>query len=149
MKKILVISAFFFIFFFQDCKKSDENFSYCEGCFLSAWEGYFEGTGTYFTANTGETFENIEVEVNIDNTYDSILAINVKASAYISENFTVSKNDQKYYMNIGTGARTLDLGLKKKGNEYKIDGTLKLNSWNKIDSTWSVNKSLTFEAFKK
>jgi len=149
MKKLLMISVFISVLFFQNCNKSGDNFTYCDGCFLLAWEGYFNGTGTYFTANTGDTFENIEVEVNINNTYDSTLAINVKASDYISENFTVSKNDQNYYMNIGSDARTLDLGLKKKGNEYKIDGTLKINSWNKIDSTWNVNKSLTFEAFKK
>jgi len=149
MKKLLTTILLFSVFFFQDCNKSNDNFSYCDGCFLSAWDGYFQGSGTYFTANTGDTFENVEVEVNIDNTYDSTLAINVKASTYISENFTVTKQNQKYYMNIGTGARTLDLGLKKNGNEYKIDGTLKLNSWSKIDSTWSVNESLTFEVFKK
>jgi hypothetical protein len=149
MKKLLLISVLISIFFFQNCKKSGDNFVYCEGCFLSSWDGYFQGTGTYFTALTGETFENVEVDINIDNTYDSTLSINVQAPTYLSENFTASKNDQKYYMNIGTGERTLDLGLKKKGNEYKIEGTLKLNSWNKIDSTWSVNKSLTFEVFKK
>lgn len=148
MKKLALISIFFVAVLFQDCKKSDDNFSYCTGCPISSWEGYYLGSGSYFTSTTGETFD-VEVEVTIDNTYDSTMAINVNAPAYLSENFTVSKNDQNYYLTIGSGARTLDLGLKKKGNEYKIDGTLKLNSWSKIDSTWTVNKSLTFETFKK
>jgi hypothetical protein len=149
MKKLIFLNLFIFALFFQQCKKADDTFTYCTGCPLSSWEGYYVGTANFYTANTGETFENVDVTINIDNTYDSTLVINVNAPDYISENFSASKKDDNYYLLIGAGSRILDIGLKKKDNELKLDGTLKINSWSKIDSTWSVNKSLTFEAFKK
>jgi len=149
MKKLILPGLLIFALFFQQCKKASDSFSYCTGCPVSSWEGYYIGNGNFFTANTGETFENVEVTLNIDNTYDSTLVINVSSPTYISENFSASKKDENYYLLIGSGSRILDLGLKKKGNEFKVEGTLKLNSWNKVDSTWTVNKSLTFVAFKK
>ena len=151
MKKLILASILFTAFFIPGCNKSDDSFAFCEGCYLSSWEGYFEGNGEYFIYNStnGEIYNDIEVQINITNKYDSTLAIEVKAPGYISESFSTSKKNQAYYINIGAGARTLDIGLKKKGNEYKINGTLKLNTYNKVDSTWSVYKSLSFDVYKQ
>jgi len=88
------------------------------------------------------------VDVNIENTYDSTLVIHVEAANYISESFSKSKTDDNYYILIGSGARTLDIGLKRNGNEYRLSGTLKRNSWNKVDSVWIVVQSLTFQVGK-
>jgi len=133
---------------FQNCKKDKGTFTFCTGCPVSSWVGYYSGTGSYFTANTGETFDNVAVNVNIENTYDSTLVIHVTAANYISESFSKSKTDDNYYILIGSGARTLDIGLKRNGNEYRLSGTLKKNSWNKIDSVWIVQQSLTFQVDK-
>ncbi len=149
MKKLIIVLLTLIAVGFQNCKKEKENFTYCTGCPIFSWVGYYSGTGTYFTANTGETVDNIEVNINIENTYDSNLVIHVEAPNYISESFSKSKTDDKYYILIGSGARTLDLGLKRSGNQYRLNGTLKKNSWNKVDSTWTVVQSLTFQVDKK
>ena len=148
MKKLVIPILIAVAVFLQHCKKDNDNFSYCIGCPISSWVGFYHGSGAYFTANTGETTDGIEVNVSISNNYDSNLVVNVEAPGYISESFSKSKNDEYHYILMGSGSRTLDIGLKKKDNEFKLDGTLKRNSWNKIDSVWVVDQSLTFQVNK-
>ncbi len=148
MKKLVIPILIVIAVFFQHCKKESDNFSYCTGCPISSWVGFYSGSGTYFTANTGETTDGVEVTVSITNNYNSNLVVNVEAPGYISESFSKSKTDEYHYILMGSGSRILDIGLKKKGNEYKLDGTLKRNSWNKIDSVWVVDRSLTFQVNK-
>jgi len=133
MKRLVIPILIVIAVFFQHCKKENDNFSYCTGCPISSWVGFYSGSGTYFTANTGETTDGVEVTVSITNNYNSNLVVNVEAPGYASESFSKSKTDEF---------------LKKKGNEYKLDGTLKRNSWNKIDSVWVVDRSLTFQVNK-
>jgi|GEM_PF-2282837 len=148
MKKLIIVILAVVAVGFQNCKKDNGTFSFCTGCPLSSWVGYYKGSGAYFTANTGETTDNVQVDVNIENTYDSTLVIHVEAANYISESFSKSKTDDNYYILVGSGARTLDIGLKSNGNEYRLSGTLKRNSWNKVDSVWIVVQSLTFQVGK-
>lgn len=148
MRKLVVPILIIVAVFYSNCKKHEDNFSYCLDCPLSSWVGYFEGTGAYFTVTTGETTDGVQVGVNIENNYNSNLEITVDAPGYITETFSKSKTDTYHYLNIGTGARTLDLGLRQKGNELRLDGTLKKNTWNKIDSVWDVHQSLTFQILK-
>lgn len=149
MKKLVIPILIILAVFFQQCKKDSDDFTYCNGCPIDAWVGYFEGSGAYFTVNSGETTDGVEVHVNIENNFASNLKVSVEAPGYITESFSGSKNDGNYYINMGSGSRTLDLGLRKKGEEYRLDGTLKKNSWDKIDSVWIVNQSLTFQVLKK
>jgi len=148
MKKLITILFIFVAIVFQHCKKNTGDFTFCTGCPLSSWVGYYEGTGDFYTDNTGETRENIPVNVHIENSYDSLLVIHVDAESYVSESFSKSKTGDEYYMLIGSGARTLDMGLKRNGDQYRLNGTLKKNSWNKVDSTWTVVQSLTFQVGK-
>jgi len=148
MKKLIIPILIVVAVFFQHCKKDNDNFSYCTDCPISSWVGFYSGSGTYFTTNTGETTDGVEVTVSITNNYNSNLVVNVEAPGYISESFSKSKTDEFHYILMGSGSRILDIGLKKKDNEFKLDGTLKRNSWNKIDSVWVVDRSLTFQVNK-
>ena len=149
MRIIFSICLLGFLLLFQNCKKDDTSFSYCTGCPISSWTGNYNGTGTYFIASSGETFEGVNVNVSIENTYDSTLVVKLTAENYISESFSTSKTSDDHYILLGSGSETLDIGLKKNDNQYKLDGTFKKNTWNKIDSVWIVNKSLTFSALKQ
>jgi len=148
MKKLIIPILIVVAVFFQHCKKDNDNFSYCTDCPISSWVGFYTGSGAYFISNTGETTDGVEVNVSISNNYDSNLVVNVEAPGYISESFSKSKTDEHHYILMGSGSQTLDIGLKKKDNEYKLDGTFKRNSWNKIDSVWVVDRSLTFQVNK-
>lgn len=148
MKKFIIPILILVCILFSQCKKDEDNFEYCTGCPISSWVGFYGGTGVYYTVASGESTDGVEVNVTIENPYDSTLKVTVDAPSYISGTFSKPKNDDNHYVLFGSGSNTLDLGLKKKGNEYQLDGTLKKNSWNKIDSIWVVNQSLTFQLKK-
>lgn len=149
MKKLVIPLLILVGILFNQCKKEEDNFSYCTGCPISSWVGYYDGTGSYFTVHSGETKDGVEVYVTIENPYDSTLKVTVDAPSYISGSFSKPKTDDNHYMLFGSGANTLDIGLRQRGNEFQLDGTLKKNSWNKIDSVWVVDQSLTFQVNKK
>ena len=88
MKKLVIPLLIVVAVFFQHCKKDNDNFSYCTGCPISSWVGFYSGSGAYFTANTGETTAGVEVNVSINNNDDSNLFVNVEAPGYISATFS-------------------------------------------------------------
>lgn len=148
MKNLLSIVIFILALGFQQCNKEKENFAYCTGCSVSAWDGYYAGNGAYFAPEPADNADGIEVKVTIVNTYDSTLKITVDAPGYITENFTTSKKDEYHYINIWSDERSLDLGLSKKENEYRLTGTVKKNRYNKIDEVWEVDRYVSFETYK-
>ena len=148
MKRLLIVIITLVAFSFQQCNKDKENFIYCTGCPVAAWDGYYDGSGAYFVTETGEQVDGIEVKVTIVNTYDSTLKITVDAPSYMTENFTTSKIDDNHYVNIASNERSLDLGLSVKGNEYKLIGTLKKNRYNKIQEIWETDRYISFETYK-
>ena len=149
MRILLILCILSLLLLFQNCKKDEDNFSFCTDCPISSWVGYYGGAGSYFTVNSGKTTEGIVVDVNIHNPYDSTLIIKIEAENYISESFSTSKKDDNYYILVGAGSETLDIGLRRNGDQYQVSGTLKKNTWNKIDIVWIVNQSLTFSAMKQ
>lgn len=145
--KLLVILSLLLVF--GECNKTeDPEYVYCIGCPISEWTGDYQGSGTYYTHASNETFENVEVIVTITNPYDSTLKIDVNAPGYISENFSKSKENNEHYFSTGSGSRTLDLSLSKNAENYKLTGTAKRNKFNNVDSLWYVEQSLTFQVYK-
>lgn len=136
-----------FLILFQNCKK-EENFTYCTDCALETWVGDYSGSGAYFDASNGNTSDT-EVEISIENPYNDLLEIHVKAEQYLSEKYTTSKDDTQHYITINSGAKSLDLSLYQKDLEYKLNGTLKHNHWNNKDSVWVMDRSLTFSVNKQ
>jgi hypothetical protein len=135
--------------FFSHCNKENESdFGYCLDCPLEAWIGLYEGSGTYFISNSGETIENVNVQMSITNPYTQNLEIKINAESYIEDEFLTLKDNTYHYITINTGARSLDLNLYKNGTAYKINGTLKRNRYNSADQVWDVEKSLTFSIMK-
>jgi hypothetical protein len=149
MKTYTLLLAGILFFMFSQCNKSDEQeFTYCTGCPLSAWVGDYQGSGTYYTFSSNETFEGVETSVTITNPYDSLLKINIDAPDYINEIFSKSKTTDEHYLTTGSGSRTLDLNLSSNALDYRLNGTLKFNQFDNKDSTWKVVKSLTFQVDK-
>ncbi len=149
MKQLAILLLIVGGILFSQCNKEEDNFSYCTGCPISLWVGYYDGTGSYYTVISGETMDGVEVNVTIENPYDSTLKVTVNAPNYITGSFSKPKTDDNHYILFGSGSNTLDIGLRQRGNEFQLDGTLKKNSWNKIDSIWVVDQSLTFQVLKK
>lgn len=148
MKKFMFFLSLTLLLVFSRCNKAeDPNYSYCTGCPVSAWVGDYQGSGTYYTFASNETFEGIETTVVITNPYDSVLKIEVNAPNYISENFSKSKTTDEHYLTTGSGSRTLDLNLSTNQIGYRLNGTVKINQFDNKDSTWKVVKSLTFQVY--
>ncbi|NOX84655.1 MAG: hypothetical protein GXO86_01625 [Chlorobi bacterium] len=60
VKTLIFILLAGIILTLMQCKKDEQDdYSYCTGCPVDAWVGKYTGTGTYFTAATGETFDNV------------------------------------------------------------------------------------------
>ncbi len=144
---VIIVSGV--ILLLGQCKKDSDDYSYCTGCPVDAWVGDFSGTGIYFTSPTGETFEDVDVEVSIENPGGNNLKINITAPNYVSFQFFGSKSNDEHYFTIAGTSQSLDLTLykHKNGADYKINGTAKTYE-NKKDSVL-VDKSLTFSVFKK
>jgi hypothetical protein len=115
---------------------------------MDTWMGLYEGSGTFFISNSGETIENVNVQMTITNPYTENLEIEVLSESFIEDEFLTLKDDTHHYITINTGARSLTLNLYKNGNDYKITGTLKRNRFNSADQGWDVEKSLTFSVNK-
>jgi hypothetical protein len=149
MRGLILVSVVFSLMFFIHCEKDNNNdFIYCQECPFESWLGLYEGSGTYFISNSGETLEGVNVQVTITNPYTENLEIEVKAENYIEDKFLVVKDDTQHYITINSGARSLLLNLYINGDQFKLNGTLKRNRFNNGQQTWDVEKSLTFSVFK-
>ena len=148
MKQSLIILAALCIFLFSQCKKETEDFVYCGQCSIEEWKGNFVGNGTHFKSSTGTTTEDVEVVVNINITSESKLSINVLSPNLLSENFFGSKENDEHYIQFAGSSKSLDLSLYKKGEEYKITGTVKILKSPGSDGS-SIDETLTFRVFKK
>jgi len=150
MKNLILITIVFLALFFQNCKKDEQDdYSYCTGCPVDAWVGEYTGTGDYFTAATGETFEDVEVEVTITNPVGNNLKIDIVAPNHISFQFFGAKNDDEHYFRLAGSTRSLDMNLYKNSNgtDYKINGTAK--TFQSARDSIEVIQSLTFRVFKQ
>ncbi len=152
-KQLSAITVFILagiILTFAQCKKDEQdNYSYCTGCPIDAWVGEYTGTGTYFTSTTGETTDNVEVEVTIENPGGNNMRIDILSPKNVSFQFFGQKNDDEHYFRIAGSTSSLDMNLYKNSNrkDYKINGTAK--TYQSVRDSIKVIRSLTFRVFKK
>ncbi|NOX84656.1 MAG: hypothetical protein GXO86_01630 [Chlorobi bacterium] len=94
-------------------------------------------------------FDNVEVEVTIENPGGYNLKIDIVAIQMVSFQFFGSKSDDEHYFSLPGTAKSLDLTLykHKNGTDYKITGAAK--TYKNVKDSTAVDKSLTFRVFKK
>jgi hypothetical protein len=149
MRFVFSVSLILFLMLFPNCNKDEEDdFSYCLDCPMETWIGLYEGSGTYFITNSGETIENVNVQMTVTNPYTQNLEINIKAENFLEDEFLTLKDNTQHYITINTGARSLTLNLYRNGDQFKLNGTLKRNRYNSNNQGWDVEKSLTFSVMK-
>jgi hypothetical protein len=149
MRGLVFVGIVFSLLLFSHCEKeNNSDFIYCQECPFETWLGLYEGSGTYFITNSGETREGVNVQMSITNPYTDNLEITIKSENFIEDKFLIVKDDTQHYITINTGARSLLLNLYQNGDQHKINGTLKRNRFNNGQQTWDVEKSLTFSIMK-
>ncbi len=135
------IIVLFVILTFSGCKKSEESWSFCEGCNLNEWVGTYEGTGTYFKeANMFNDYD-VPTTITIENPEGNLLSSIVIAGDYLNLGFESNKSDDHYYYSIAGSVKTLHLSLSRKGNDLRLTGTAEEYKGNRVES-------ISFEVFK-
>ncbi|MCF6169407.1 MAG: hypothetical protein L3J66_00330 [Bacteroidales bacterium] len=154
MKKktfIIFVSVFLTAGFCQQCKKTVEEWAFCEGCGLESWAGKYNGTGSYYKDETNEIVDGVEVQLEIENPSANQFLIKVLAPDYYSQSFFSTKSDSLYYFSIANQTNSINMNLYKKGSEFKITGVAKKGHLEWVDSVYVIvpDHSLTFELYKK
>lgn len=115
-KPILILLFLFIPILFTQCKKDDENWTYCVDCEISAWVGTYEGAGVYFSDTDGKTIIDVPTTVTIDSSSATELKSTVTAENYFTTSFTIDKTNNDYYINQPGSSKSLTLTLSKKRN---------------------------------
>ena len=131
---------------FSQCKKEDEEWTFCIDCELSSWVGNFEGSGVYYSDTDGQTVMDVPTIVTIENSSGTILKTTVDSEDHFSTTFFVNKTNNDYFVEMPGSNSSLSLTLSKKGSEYKLSGTAKLYHYQ--SDTLFTDHSISFDVFK-
>lgn len=142
----LIFVLFIVTILFYQCKKDDENWTYCVDCNISSWVGTFEGIGIYYSDTDGNTISDVPTIFTIDSSSATVLKTTVIAEDYFTTSFTVNKTDDNYYINVPGSNQSLNLTLSKRGAEFKLSGTVKIHHYQ--SDILFTDHSISFETFK-
>ncbi len=154
MKHIsILVLLFLFIHLSSGCEKESEpSWEFCYGCELTAWEGQYSGDGQFALGVDSAVSEAVEVQLIINNTYDSQLEIKLSSPGVYNENFYGNKEDTKYYFTLAGTSKSIQLNLYQKEVEYRITGVSQKYHLEYDPVTGEdvrvVDKTLSFEVFK-
>ena len=144
----IILFLFAGVLLFSQCRKDEEEWTYCQDCELSTWIGDFEGYGDYYSDDDSTiTIIDVLTKVSIENSNETNLKITVSATDKFSTNFFVNKTNNDYYIDIPGSGKSLSLILSKKGNDHKLGGTAKL--YHHINDTiLYLDHSISFDVIK-
>jgi hypothetical protein len=146
IKPKLILFIITGLLLFSQCKKDNENWTYCVDCDINSWVGSYEGTGVYYSDVDGKTVNDIPTLVTIDSSSATILKTIITVENHFSTLFTINKTNDDYYVNVPGSSQSLALTLSKKGISYKLSGTVKIFHYQA--DTLFTDHSISFETFK-
>lgn len=140
---VLLIATLFF-----QCKKETDDWNFCE-CSVESWVGDYIGNGNYYHGEELD-YQQCDVELTIEQITAQNLKIRIVANDCYSETFYGNKNDSTYYLTISGTSKSLNMNLKIKGDQLKLNGTAKNFHWvYDPDSTYLVpDKTLAFDVVR-
>lgn len=148
MKKLNIILLLFILgTLFSQCKKDEEDWTYCLDCEPAEWVGYYEGTGNYYRESDSTNIMDVPTEITIDSISEIKLRVTIVADKYFSSTTMIYKDNNDYYVEVAGSSKSLSLSLSKRGNEYKLSGTSKRYHY-EHDTILIIDQSHSFETFK-
>ena len=143
-----IIILLFLTTFLSQCKKEADDWIFCE-CAIDSWIGDYTGSGNYYQGEELD-YQQCDVQLTVEQIAPDNLKIRVVAPDYYSETFYGIKSDSTYYLTISGTSKSLNMNLKIRGNELKLNGTAKNFHWvYDPDSTYLVpDKTLAFDVTK-
>lgn len=146
IKPILILFTIIGLLLFSQCKKENENWTYCVDCDFNAWIGTFEGMGIYYSDIDGKTVNDVPTVVTIDSSSATILKTTITVENHFSSSFAINKTNNDYFINIPGSSQSLALTLSKKGISYKLSGTVKMYHYQ--GDTLFTDHTISFNTFK-
>ncbi len=114
IKPKLILFIITGLLLFSQCKKDNENWTYCVDCDINSWVGSYEGTGVYYSDVDGKTVNDIPTLVTIDSSSATILKTIITVENHFSTLFTINKTNDDYYVNVPGSSQSLALTLSKR-----------------------------------
>ncbi len=133
---------------FAGCRKTGNDWTFCNGCDRTVWLGTFSGSGNYYNAYDGNMPRNVPVTLLIDSLSGQTLKITVVSNPDFSWAFAGQKKDNTYYLTLAGSSQSLSLNLYQKSGAYKFTGTAKKFHRPKPDSV-VLDASVSFEVLKE
>ena len=131
------------------CKDKEEdknNWISCYSCSIDSWTGIFEGTTSYFDADTVNVVEDLDITIEFEETASDYLTAYINVPNYFSTAISGEWNSP-YSISFAGSNSSLVATLHEKDGDLRLAGNAKKFHF-KVDSL-IVDEVISFEVYKR
>jgi hypothetical protein len=147
MKFQFAIWLMFTLILFCSCSEKAEEgdgWHVCSDCDMEDWIGIYYGKASYYHHTTNETTENLDIEIEIEQTATDYLCLYIHIENFYTATLCGDFADP-YSISFGSSSSSIYATLYEKDNQVKLIGNSK--KFVHSDDTTIYKETINFEVF--